>query len=80
MRAPQTNIDILCAELDRYQRQLCLKDNGTNTEDILFLLRRFEHTKSQILSTTDPIDALTILFDLIHDPKIRPLMDKYGLK
>ena len=36
MRVPQADINNYCDEIEQFQRKLCLKDNGTNTEEILF--------------------------------------------
>ena len=42
MRGFQAAIKDHCDELEYFQRRLCLKDDGTNTEEILFLLRHLE--------------------------------------
>ena len=60
--------------------KLCLKDNGTNTEEIRFLVRQFEQARSQMLATKDFGKALTIFFNLLQDTRVHPLMEKYGLR
>ena len=80
MRAPQGAIKSHCDKLECFQRKLCLKDNGTNTEEILLLLRHLEQTRTDMLCTKDFGAALTIFYYLWLDPKIAPLMEKYGLE
>ncbi len=53
MRASQAVIKSHCDELEYFQRKLCLKDNGTNTEEILFLLRHLEQTQSDMKAAKD---------------------------
>lgn len=79
MRTPQGVIKSHCDELEYFQRKLCLKDNGTNTEEILFLLRYLEKMQSDMKDMEDFGTALTIFYSLWQDPKIAPLMEKYGL-
>ena len=80
MRLPSAVIKSHCDELEYYQQKLCLKDNGTNTEEILFLVRQFEQARSQMLATKDFGKALTIFFNLLQDTRVHPLMEKYGLR
>lgn len=53
MRTPQGIIKSHCDELEYFQRRLWLKDNGTNTEEILFLLRYLEKMQSDIKKIAD---------------------------
>lgn len=80
MKAPQAVIKKHCDELEYFQRKLCLKDNGTNTEELLFLLRHLERIRVDMLSSEDFDDALAAYYSWRYDPKITPLMEKYGLK
>ena len=79
MKAPQAIIKSHCDELEYFQRKLCLKDNGTNTEEVLFLLRYLEKTQSDMKATKDFGAAFTFFYLLWQDLKIAPLMEKYGL-
>ena len=79
MRAPQTVIKKHCDELEYFQRKLCLKDNGTNTEEVLFLLRHIERIRVDMLSSEDFDDALAAYHSWRYDPKIEALMKKFGL-
>ena len=58
MKAPQAVIKKHCDELEYFQRKLCLKDNGTNTEELLFLLRHLERIRVDMLSSEDFDDAI----------------------
>lgn len=80
MKSPQTVIKQHCDELEHFKRKLCLKDNGTNTEEVLFLLRYLEKTQSDMHAMKDLGAALTAFCSLWQDSKIAPLMEKYGLK
>lgn len=79
MKAPQAVIKSHCDELEYFQRKLCLKDNGTNTEEVLFLLRHIERIRVDMLSSEDFDDALAAYHSWRYDPKIEALMKKFGL-
>lgn len=79
MRVPQADINNYCDKLEYFQRKLCLKDNGKNTEEILFLLHHLERTRSDMKVMKDSNAALTVFYSLWQDSKIAPLMEKYGL-
>ena len=79
MKAPQAVIKSHCDELEYFQRKLCLKDNGTNTEEALFLLRHLERIRVDMLSSEDFDDALAAYYSWRYDPKNETLMKKYGL-
>ena len=79
MKAPQAVIKSHCDELEYFQRKLCLKDNGTNTEEVLFLLRHLERIRVDMLSSEDFDDALAAYYSWRYDPKNEALMKKFGL-
>lgn len=79
MRAPQAVNKSHCDELEHFQRKLCLKDNGANTEEVLFLLRHLERIRVDMLSSEDFDDALAAYYSWRYDPKNEALMKKYGL-
>ena len=78
MRGFQAAIKDHCDELEYFQRRLCLKDDGTNTEEILFLLRHLEKTRSDMKAAKNLGAALTAFYSLWQDTKVAPLMEKYG--
>lgn len=79
MRAPRAVIKKHSDELEQFQRKLCLKDNGTNTEEILFLLCHLERKRVDLLSSEDFDNALAAYYSWRYDPKNEALMKKYGL-
>ena len=79
MRVPQAVNKSHCDELEYFQRKLCLKDNGANTEEVLFLLRHLERIRVDMLSAENFDDALAAYYSWRYDPKNEALMKKFGL-
>ena len=66
-------------KLNQYQAQLLRKDNGSNTEDILFLYRYLEETRTMTEEASDVYKALRIYRLRLTDDKVSDLMEKYGI-
>ena len=80
MRAPQSAIKRYCDNLEYCQRKLCLKDNGSNTEEILFLVRCFEQARIKMQDEQDYGAAMDIYESLLATPAVCRLSEKYGVK
>lgn len=66
-------------KLNQYQAQLLRKDNGSNTEDILFLCRYLEETRTMTEEASDVYKALRVYRLRLTDDKVSDLMEKYGI-
>ena len=60
MKTVQAVLDGYLHELNQYQAHLLRKDKGTNTEDILFLYRYLEETRTLVEDAPDAYKALRI--------------------
>ena len=66
-------------KLNQYQARLLRKDNGSNTEDILFLYRHLEETRTMTEDASDVYKALRIYRLRLTDDKVSDIMEKYGI-
>ena len=79
MKTVQAVLDGYLHELNQYQAHLLQKDNGTNTEDILFLYRYLEETRTLMEDAPDAYKALRIFRLRLTDDRVSNLLDRYGI-
>ena len=79
MKTVQAVLDGYLHELNQYQAHLLRKDNGTNTEDILFLYRYLEETRTLAEDASDAYKALRIFRLRLTDDRVSDLLERYGI-
>lgn len=80
MKTIQAVLDDYLHELNQYQAHLLRKDNGTNTEDILFLYRYLEETRTMVEDAPDAYKALRIYRLRLSDDRVVELLERYGVQ
>ena len=71
--------NVVLSKFNQYQARLLRKDNGSNTEDILFLYRYLEETRTMTEEASDMYKALRIYRLRLTYDKVSDLMEKYGI-
>lgn len=79
MKTVQAVLDGYLHELNQYQAHLLRKDKGTNTEDILFLYRYLEETRTLVEDAPDAYKALRIFRLRLTDDQVSNLLERYGI-
>lgn len=79
MKTVQAVLDGYLHELNQYQAHLLRKDKGTNTEEILFLYRYLEETRTLVEDAPDAYKALRIFRLRLTDDRVSDLLERYGI-
>jgi hypothetical protein len=79
MKTVQAVLDGYLHELNQYQEYLLRKDNGTNTEDILFLYRYLEETRTLVEDAQDVYKALRVYRLRLAEDRVLSMLEKYGI-
>lgn len=79
LKTIQAVLDGYLHELNQYQAHLLQKDKGTNTEDILFLYRHLEETRTLMEDAPDAYKALRIFRLRLTDDRVNDLLERYGI-
>lgn len=79
MEAVQSVLHGCLQQLNQYQAHLLRKDKGTNTEDILFLYRYLEETRTLVEDAPDAYKALRIFRLRFTDDRVSDLLERYGI-
>ena len=66
-------------QLNQYQAHLLRKDKGTNTEDILFLYRYLEETRTLVEDAPDAYKALRVYRLRLAEDRVVSMLEKYGI-
>lgn len=78
MKTVQAVLDGYLHELNQYQEHLLRKDKGTNTEDILFLYRYLEETRTMVEDAPDVYNALRVYRLRLTEDRVVSMLEKYG--
>lgn len=79
MKSLHAVLDEYLYQLSQHQALLLRKDNGTNSEDILFLYRYLEKTRIMTEDAPDIYKALRVYRLRMVNDKVVSLMLKYGI-
>ena len=79
MKTVQAVLDGYLHELNQYQAHLLRKDKGTNTEDILFLYRYLEETRTLVEDAPDAYKALRVYRLRLAEDRVVSMLEKYGI-
>ena len=79
MKTVQAVLDGYLHELNQYQEYLLRKDKGTNTEDILFLYRYLEETRTLVEDAQDVYKALRVYRLRLAEDRVLSMLEKYGI-
>ena len=79
MKTVQAVLDGYLHELNQYQAHLLRKDKGTNTEEMLFLYRYLEETRTLMEDALDAYKALRIFRLRLTDDRVSDLLERYGI-
>ena len=79
MKTVQAVLDGYLHELNQYQEHLLRKDKGTNTEEILFLYRYLEETRTLMEDAPDAYKALRVYRLRLAEDRVVSMHEKYGI-
>ena len=66
--------------INRYEEKLRYKDNGLNTEDIVYIQTVLDQAKKKMLDAVDAMTAIDIFYSHIwYNDKLNRLIKKYNL-
>ena len=79
MKAVQSVLHGYLQQLNQYQAHILRKDKGTNTEDILFLYRYLEETRTLVEDAPDAYKALRVYRLRLAEDRVVSMLEKYGI-
>lgn len=79
MKTVQAVLDGYLHQLNQYQAHLLRKDKGTNTEEILFLYRYLEETRTLMEDAPDAYKALRVYRLRLAEDRVVSMLEKYGI-
>ena len=79
MKAVQSVLHGYLQQLNQYQAHILRKDKGTNTEDILFLYRYLEETRTLVVDAPDAYKALRVYRLRLAEDRVVSMLEKYGI-